>query len=207
MFSLTEESLFVLQKDTQIFSGGEKNMPSAKILAKKQNDVAVLADKIKNATAGVLVNYQGITVDDDTKLRAELRAAGVDYKVYKNSITGRACEEAGYGDMKQYLEGMTAFAVSAEDPVAAAKILKKYADKIETFEIKAGFIDNGVIDAAAVNALADIPSKEGLICKLLGSIQSPLYKLAYGLQAIIDKSGEEVPAAEAAPAEEAPAAE
>ena len=182
-------------------------MPSAKILAKKQNDVAVLAEKIKNATAGVLVNYQGITVDDDTKLRAEMRAAGVDYKVYKNSITGRACEEAGYGEMKQYLEGMTAFAVSENDPVAAAKILKKYAEKIETFEIKAGFIDNGVIDAAAVNALADIPSREGLICKLLGRIQSPLYKLAYGLQAIIDKSGEEVPAAEEAPAEEAPAAE
>ena len=182
-------------------------MPSAKILAKKQNDVAVLAEKIKNATAGVLVNYQGITVEDDTKLRAEMRAAGVDYKVYKNSITGRACEEAGYGEMKQYLEGMTAFAVSENDPVAAAKILKKYAEKIETFEIKAGFIDNGVIDAAAVNALADIPSREGLICKLLGSIQSPLYKLAYGLQAIIDKSGEEVPAAEEAPAEEAPAAE
>ena len=190
------------------FQEVKKNMPSAKILAKKQNDVAVLAEKVKNATAGVLVNYQGITVDDDTKLRAEMRAAGVDYKVYKNSITGRACEEAGYGEMKQYLEGMTAFAVSAEDPVAAAKILKKYADKIETFEIKAGFIDNGVIDAAAVNALADIPSREGLICKLLGSIQSPLYKLAYGLQAIIDKSGEEVPAAaEEAPAEEAPAAE
>lgn len=186
-------------------------MPSAKILAKKQNDVAVLAEKIKNATAGVLVCYQGITVDDDTKLRREMREAGVDYKVYKNSITGRACEEAGYPEMKEYLVGMTAFAVSESDPVAAAKIAKKYADKIETYEIKAGFIDNGVIDAAAVNALADIPSREGLICKLLGSIQSPLYKLAYGLQAVIDKSGEEVPAAaaeEAAPAEaEAPAAE
>ena len=185
-------------------------MPSAKILAKKQNDVAVLAEKVKNATAGVLVNYQGITVDDDTKLRAEMRAAGVDYKVYKNSITGRACEEAGYGDMKQYLEGMTALAISNEDPVAPAKILKSYADKIETFEIKAGFIDGGVIDAAAVNDLASIPSKEGLICKVLGSIQSPLYKLAYALQAIIDKDGEttDAPAAEeAAPAEEAPAAE
>ena len=182
-------------------------MPSAKILAKKQNDVAVLTEKIKNATAGVLVNYQGITVEDDTKMRAEMRAAGVDYKVYKNSLTGRACEAAGYADMKQYLEGMTAFAISENDPVAAAKILKKYADKVETFEIKAGFIDNGVIDAAAVNALADIPSMEGLICKMLGSLQSPLYKLAYALQAIIDKSGEEIPAEEAAPAEEAPAAE
>lgn len=185
-------------------------MPSAKILAQKQNEVEVLTEKIKKATAGVVVNYQGITVEDDTKMRAEMRAAGVDYKVYKNSITGRACDAAGYADMKQYLTGMTAFAVSENDPVAAAKILKKYADKVETFEIKAGFIDNGVIDAAGVNELADIPSREGLICKVLGSIQSPLYKLAYALQAIIDKSGEEVPAEaaeEAAPAEEAPAAE
>lgn len=177
-------------------------MPSAKILEQKKNDVAILSDKVKNAVAGVLVNYQGITVDQDTKMRAEMRKAGVEYKVYKNSITGRACSDAGY-DFSAYLNGMTAIATSAEDPVAAAKIAKKYADEVESFEIKAGFIDNGVIDAAGVVALADIPSKEGLLCKFLGSIQSPLYGLAYGLQAIIDKSGEEVPAA----AEEAPAAE
>ena len=181
-------------------------MPSAKILAAKQAQMAELSEKIKSAVAGVVVDYTGITVEQDTALRAEMRKAGVEYKVYKNSMTGRACEEAGYGDMKQYLEGMTAIAISQEDPVAAAKILKSYADKIETFNIKAGFIDNGVVDAKAVEELAAIPSKEGLICKILGSIQSPLYKLAYGLQAIIDKSGEEVPAAEAAaPVEEAPA--
>lgn len=185
-------------------------MPSAKILEQKQQLVAELTEKIKNATAGVLVQYTGITVDQDTAMRAEMRKAGVEYKVYKNTMTGRACDAAGYPEMKQYLEGMTALAISNEDPVAPAKILKSYADKIETFEIKAGFIDGGVIDAAAVNDLASIPSKEGLICKVLGSIQSPLYKLAYALQAIIDKSGETVdaPAAEeAAPAEEAPAAE
>ena len=165
-------------------------MPSAKILAKKQNDVAVLAEKIKNATAGVLVNYQGITVDDDTKLRAEMRAAGVDYKVYKNSITGRACEEAGYGEMKQYLEGMTAFAVSENDPVAAAKVLKKYAEKVESFNILAGYVDGAVIDANTVNELADIPNKETLVAKFLGSIQSPLYKFAYAIKAVADKDGE-----------------
>ena len=182
-------------------------MPSSKILAQKEAATKELTEKIQGAVAGVLVNYTGITVDQDTALRTALRNAGVDYHVYKNTMTARACKAAGYADMEQYLTGMNALAVSSTDPVAAAKILKKYAEKIETFEIKAGFIDNGVIDAAAVNALADIPSREGLICKLLGSIQSPLYKLAYGLQAIIDKSGEEVPAAEEAPAEEAPAAE
>ncbi len=184
-------------------------MPSEKILAEKVRLTEELAEKIKKATAGVLVQYTGITVEQDTAMRAEMRKAGVEYKVYKNTMTGRACEMAGYPEMKQYIDGMTALVLSPEDPVAAAKVLKNYADKVETFEIKAGFIDNGVIDAAGVMELANIPSKEGLICKVLGSIQSPLYKLAYALQAIIDKNGEGAPAEEAAPAAEeaAPAAE
>ena len=164
-------------------------MPSKVILEKKQGMVEELAGKLQNAVSGVLVNYQGITVEDDTKMRAALRAAGVEYSVIKNSITGRACEQVGYGEMKQYLEGMTALAISTNDPIAPAKILKEYAEKVESFEIKAGFIDGGVVDAATVNDLASIPSKEILIGKLLGSIQSPLYGLAYVLQAKIDKDG------------------
>ncbi len=181
-------------------------MSSKKILEAKQAIVADLTEKIQNAVAGVIVNYQGISVEKDTELRAKLRAAGVEYSVKKNTMIGRACDNANYGDLKQYLEGMTAIAVSPEDPVAAAKILKEYADSIETFEIKAGFVDGEILDKNGVIALADIPSKEGLICKVMGSIQSPLYGLAYALQAIIDKSGEEVPA-EAAAEEAAPAAE
>ena len=185
-------------------------MSSKKILEAKQAIVEDLSGKLSEAVAGVIVNYQGISVEKDTALRAKLRAAGVEYSVKKNSLIGRACENANLGDLKQYLEGMSAIAVSKEDPIAAAKILKEYADSIETFEIKAGFVDGEILDKDGVLALAAIPSKEGLIAKLLGSIQSPLYNLAYGLQAIIDKSGEEVPAAEeAAPAAEeaAPAAE
>lgn len=165
-------------------------MPSSKILAEKQQVVAELAEKLKSAASGVLVNYSGITVEDDTKLRAALRNAGVEYKVMKNTLTGRACEMVGFGDMKQYLEGMTALAISASDPIAPAKILKEYADKVESFEIKAGFIDGGVIDANAVNDLASIPSKEVLIAKMLGSLQSPISGLAVALQAVVDKSGE-----------------
>lgn len=165
-------------------------MPSSKILAEKQQAVADLAEKLKAAQAGVLVNYSGITVEDDTKLRAALRNAGVEYKVMKNTLTGRACDMVGFGDMKQYLEGMTALAISVNDPVAPAKIMKEYADKVESFEIKAGFIDGGVIDAAKVNELASIPSKEVLIAKMLGSLQSPISGLAVALQAVIDKSGE-----------------
>ena len=162
-------------------------MPSAKILEKKQAECAQLTEKIQNAVAGVLVSYTGITVEQDTQLRKALREAGVDYKVYKNSITGRACDACGFGDMKAYLEGMNALAVSAEDPIAPAKILKEYADKIESFQIKAGFIDGGVIDAAAVNELASTPSKEEMLCKIMGSMMGPLYGLAYVLQAKIDK--------------------
>ncbi|MBR5323173.1 MAG: 50S ribosomal protein L10 [Clostridia bacterium] len=165
-------------------------MPSAKILEQKKAVVAELTEKLKGATAGVVVNYSGITVENDTKLRAELRKANVEYKVYKNTLTARACEEAGLAGLKDQFEGMTAIAISSEDPIAPAKILKEYADKLETFEIKAGFLDGEVMDKDQVLALADIPSKEILIGRIIGSLMSPLYGFAYGLQAIIDKSGE-----------------
>ena len=142
-------------------------MPSQKILESKQEAVRALAEKMKNAASGVLVKYEGITVENDTKLRADLRKAGVEYCVMKNTLTGRACDEVGYGAMKEHLTGMTAIAISAEDPVAPAKILKEYAEKIETFEIKAGFVDGGVGNADAVIQIASIPAKEVLIAKML----------------------------------------
>jgi large subunit ribosomal protein L10 len=178
-------------------------VPSNSILAQKQAIVADLAEQLKNSPAGVVVNYQGITVDADTKMRKALREAGVKYMVMKNSLTGRACDEVGLGDMKQYLSGMTAIAIGTTDPVAPAKVLKEYAEKIESFQILAGYLDGAVVDADTVNKLADIPSKEVLIAKLLGSIKSPLYGLAYALQAVVDKDGEAAPAEEAAA--EAPA--
>ena len=176
-------------------------MPSAKILESKKAVVEALTEKVKAAQAGVIVNYSGISVEDDTKMRAALRAAGVEYKVYKNTAIGRACSAAGY-DFSEKLEGMTAIAVSADDPIAPAKVLKEYADKIETFEIKGGFIDGGVIGVDEVNAIADIPSRETMICKIMGCMRSPLYNLAYVLQAIIDKNGEGEPAAAEEPAAE-----
>ncbi|MBE6661776.1 MAG: 50S ribosomal protein L10 [Ruminococcaceae bacterium] len=186
-------------------------MPSKKILEQKQNLVSELAEEIKNSISGVLVNYQGITVDDDTKMRKALREAGVNYKVVKNSLTGRACDEVGFSEMKQYLTGMTAIAISENDAIAPAKILKEYAEKIESFSILAGYVDGAVIDTKTVEALAEIPSKEVLIAKFLGSIKSPVYSFAYAIKAVADKlaeGGDEAPAAEAeAPAAEAPAAE
>ena len=166
-------------------------MPSNKILEQKKQVVEALAAKMQGAQAGVLVKYEGITVAEDTELRAALRKAGVEYTVMKNTLTGRACDIAGYGELKEYLNGMTAIALSTDDPIAPAKILKEYADKLSSFEIKAGFVDGGVLDLAGVEALAATPSKEVLIAKLLGSLMSPLYGLAYVLQAKIDKDGGE----------------
>ena len=178
-------------------------MPSNKVLEAKKQIVETLAGKLQTAAAGVLVKYEGITVADDTALRAALRKAGVEYTVMKNTLTGQACEKVGYGEMKQYLEGMTAIAISQEDPIAAARIMKEYADKISSFEIKAGFVEGGILDAAGVEQLAAIPGREQLIAKMLGSLMSPLYGLAYVLQAKIDKENEgEGDTAEAAPAEE-----
>lgn len=164
-------------------------MASEKILTQKKQMVADLTEKIQAAPAGVIVNYSGITVADDTALRAALRKAGVSYSVYKNSITGRACEAAGYSELTKVLEGMTAIAVATDDPIAPAKVLKEYADKIETFELKGGFLDGKVLDASGVEELAAIPPKPILIGKMLGSMQKSLYGLAYVLQAKIDKDG------------------
>lgn len=174
-------------------------MPSNKVLEEKKQVVETLASKMQSAAAGVLVKYEGITVAEDTELRTALRKAGVEYTVMKNTLTGRACDIAGYGDMKQYLSGMTAIAIGTDDPIAPAKIMKTFADKLDRFEIKAGFVDGGLLDKAGVEALAEIPSKEVLIAKMMGSLMSPLYGLAYVLQAKIDKEngGEEA----AAPAE------
>ena len=176
-------------------------MPSNKILEEKKQVVETLASKLQSAQAGVLVKYEGIKVSEDTELRAALRKAGVEYTVMKNTLTGRACDIAGYGDMKQYLSGMTAIAFSQDDALAPAKIMKQFADKIECFEIKAGFVDGGVLDQAGVEALAATPSKEVLIAKMMGSLMSSLYGFAYVLQSKIDKENEGGEESAEAPAE------
>ncbi|MEG2174088.1 MAG: 50S ribosomal protein L10, partial [Oscillospiraceae bacterium] len=119
-------------------------MPSEKVLQQKQVLVSTLSDKLKGAVAGVLVDYKGISVADDTRLRRELREAGVEYCVIKNTLIERAAEQAGYHDLKQCLSGTTAVALSAEDPVIAAKILCRYAETSKgKFAIKAGFVEGG----------------------------------------------------------------
>ena len=166
-------------------------MPSAAILEQKKQIVADVAEKIKGAVAGVIVDYRGITVEEDTKLRKVLRDAGVDYFVIKNTLLGRAADEAGLSDIKSVLEGTTAIALSNEDHIAAARILNTFAEGKDYFEIKSGFIDGEVITVEKVKYLAKLPTKEGLIAKALGSLKAPNSNLVYALNAIKDKKSEE----------------
>lgn len=179
-------------------------MPSEKNLQQKKETVAELTAKIKAAAAGVIVDYKGITVANDTKLRKELREAGVEYAVVKNTMLRFAANEVGYSDLNTVLEGTTALALSETDQVAAAKILTKYAeDSKGKFVVKAGFVDGGVISAAKVAELGKLPNREGLLSMLCSALQGNIRGLAVALNAIAEKSGEPAPAAE----EAAPAAE
>ena len=190
-------------------------MPSVKVLEAKKAIVAELADRLKNSVTGVLVDYKGINVADDTALRKELREAGVKYTVVKNTLLSRAAEQAELTGLQSTLEGTTALATSDEDYAAAARILSNYAKKSKTFELKAGYLDGEVVDLATIDRLAKLPTREILLANVLGAFQAPIASFARAIQAVVDdggieaclakKSGAEVPAEEAAPAEEAPA--
>lgn len=172
-------------------TGGEKRMPSEKILSQKKQIVADLAECLKNAQAGVLFDYRGLTVEQDTALRNELRAAGVDYHVVKNTLTRLAANEVGLNELDEVLHGPTALATSAQDALAPARVLAKFVkDNADVVSIKSGFMDGKVISVDEVNVYASIPSKEVLISKMLGSLQAPISKLARTLDAIAKKDGE-----------------
>lgn len=174
-------------------------MPSEKILQRKKDEVVALTEKLKAATAGVLVDYKGITVAHDTKLRKELREAGVEYSIVKNTMLRFAAKQVGYEALDSVLEGPTALAVSKDDPVAAAKILTKYAeDHKDKFTVKAGFVDGGVIDAAKVAELGKLPNRETLLSMLCSALQGNIRGLAVAINAIAEKNGEGAPAEEAA---------
>lgn len=162
-------------------------MPSEKVLEQKKQIVADLTEELKGAVAGVVVDYKGTSVADDTALRKELREAGVHYAVVKNTLLGRAAENAGLGEMKDVLEGTTAVAISTDDYTAAARILKKFADNHENFTIKCGFLDGAVVDTATVESLAKLPTKDVLLATVLGAFNAPIAAFARAVQAIVDK--------------------
>ncbi len=162
-------------------------MASEKVLEQKKATVAALTERLQNSIAGVVVKYEGITVEDDTKLRKELREAGVKYTVVKNTLLARAADNAGLGDMKGVLEGTTALATCDEDYVAAARILCKFADKHKSFEVKSGYMDDAVIGMDKIESLAKLPSREILLANVLGAFQAPIASFARAVQAIVDK--------------------
>ena len=168
-------------------------MPSKSVLEQKQAYVADLAEKLKNAAGGVLVDYKGITVEEDTKLRKELREAGVNYFVEKNTLLLRAFKNCGLEGFEESLNGTTAIALSNDDQTAPARVLGKFAEAAgdEKFNLKAGYVEGEVYDQAGVTALSKIPSKDVLLAQLVGSLQGPLQKLAATLQAVADKKSEE----------------
>ena len=163
-------------------------MPSAKILEAKKAEVAAIAERLQGACAGVLVDYKGINVADDTALRKELREAGVQYFVVKNSILKRAVEGTDLGDIASVCEGTTAIALANEDYTAAARILCKFADSHDNFTVKSGFLDGKVVSVETITELAKLPSREVLLATVLSAFQAPIAAFARAVQAIVDKN-------------------
>lgn len=199
-------------------------MPSEKVLEAKKAQVAEVIETLKSAQTGVLVDYRGLNVEEDTELRNKLRAANVKYFVIKNTLLRLASKETGLEGLDEALHGPTAIAVSSEDAVAPAKVLADFAKENEKLEIKAGFMDGAVMSLDEIKKLAATPNRETLIAKMMGSLNAPISNLARLLATIADggeeiadliakKNAEAAPAEEVAeapaeaPAEEAPAAE
>ena len=155
----------------------------------KQPVVAEIAELFNGAKGAVVVDYRGLTVEQDTQLRKQLREAGVTYKVYKNTMIRRAAEGTAFAALDPHLEGPTAIAVSKTDATAAARILAEFAKKADKLEIKGGVVEGNYYDAKGMQVIATIPSREVLLGKLLGSIQSPITNLARVLNQIAEKNG------------------
>ena len=173
----------------------------------KQPIVQEISEQIKDAQSEVVVDYRGLTVAEDTQLRKQLREAGVAYKVYKNTLVNFAIKGTDFESLSDVLEGPNAFAISTTDATAPARVIAKFAKTAPALEIKAGVVEGTFYDADGMKAIATIPSREELLSKFLGSIQSPITNFARVIKQIAEKGGAadvEVKAEEAAPAEEAP---
>ncbi len=180
------------------------------IKAQKAAIVAEISEQIKGADSIVVVDYRGLTVAEDTKLRKALREEGVVYKVYKNTFITSAIKGTDFEGIAPYLEGPTAIAIGKEDATAPARVIAKFAKDAKALEIKGGVVEGNVYDVKGIEKIATIPSRDQLISKLLGSLQSPITNFARVMNQLAEKGGAqacEAPAQEAAPAEEAPAAE
>ena len=168
----------------------------------KQPIVAEISENIKDAQSVVLVDYRGLTVEQDTKLRKLCRENGVTYKVYKNTMMNFAFKGTQFEALAPYLEGPSAAAISTTDATAPARVLAEFAKKAPKLEIKAGVVEGNFYDAEGMKVISAIPSREVLLSKLLGSMQSPITNFARVIKQIAEKDGAAAPAAEEAPAAE-----
>lgn len=179
-------------------------MPNAKVLSEKQAIVEALVERIKASAAGVIVDYQGITVAEDTTLRTELRKEGINYSVIKNTLVKRALDQLDLGELDSVLNGSTSLATTENDPIAPFRIIADYSKKLgDRFNVKAAFMEGKVLNDAEIAELATLPSKDALYSKVLGTMIAPITGLAVCLGQILEQKGGsiEAPAAEEAPAE------
>ena len=176
-------------------------MPNAKVLSEKQAIVEALAERIKGASAGVFVDYKGITVAEDTALRTELRRDEVNYTVVKNTLTRKALDKLGMEGLDPVLNGTTSLATAENDPIAPFRILSDYSKKLgDRFNIKAAFMDGKILSESEIAEISELPSKDALYAKVLGTMIAPITGLAVCLGQILEQKGGslEAPAAEAA---------
>ncbi len=172
-------------------------MPNAKVLESKKATVDALAEKLQNATAAVFVDYKGINVAQDTELRNQFRAAGVDYTVVKNTLTRFAANKIGYSEFDELLNGTTSMACTTGDPIAPARIVSEFAKKNkDVVKIKGGMVEGKVLTIDELKAFGELPSKDALIAQVLGTFLAPITSLAFVLDQICQAKG-------GAPAEEA----
>ncbi len=182
-------------------------MPSKAVLTEKQAIVAELTKRLQEAKGGLLVDYKGINVAQDTELRRDLRSKGVEYTVVKNTLTRLALDNVGLSGLDEHLNGTTSLATSAEDPLVAIHDVTEFAEKMnDFFTIKGVFVDGKVLTDAEVAELAPIPNRDALYSKVLGTMLAPITSLAVALGQVVEQGGG-APAEEAAPAAEAPAEE
>ncbi|WP_078429458.1 50S ribosomal protein L10 [Alkalihalobacterium alkalinitrilicum] len=161
------------------------------VLAKKQEVVTEIANKLRDSKSTIIVDYRGLNVAEVTELRKQLREAGVEFKVYKNTMARRATAEVELSDLDAQLVGPTAIAFGGEDVVAPAKIINEFAKKHEALEIKAGVIEGRIATVEEVKALAELPSREGLLSMLLSVLQAPVRNFALATKAVADQKEEQ----------------
>jgi large subunit ribosomal protein L10 len=172
--------------------GGEIHMPNAKVLSEKQAIVAALTERMQNASCGVLVNYEGITVAQDTELRNTLRKEEIEYSVIKNTLARRSIDTLGYGALDSLLNGTTALATTTGDPIAPLRVLSDTAKKLNgKFAVKGAFMEGKVLDANEIAQLSQLSSKKDLQAQLLGAVCGPVIGLIMTLEAILAKDGAE----------------